>query len=122
MKLYWQFITFTAVGLFSGVVDFCAFFFFIQCGIGQFVALTIAFFSGVFINIWLHSQLTFDSKLRVRNVKRFLLVVGMNYVLTLSVVFVFQQLGHDYMLGKFASLPLVALHGFLWSKYWVFNL
>ena len=122
MKISWQFATFTAVGLFSAVADLSALFTFIQLGVTPFVALTSAFICGLGINLWLHAHFTFDSSLRAENAIRFLFVVVMNYVLTLSVVFVFERLGLGYLFGKIAALPLVSLHGFLWSKYWVFKI
>ena len=122
MKISWQFVTFTAVGLFSAAVDLGALFTLLQLGVTPFVALTGAFICGLGINLWLHSRLTFESTLRTENSIRFLLVVVMNYVLTLSVVFVLERLGQGYFSGKITSIPLVALHGFLWSKHWVFKI
>lgn len=122
MKLSWQFATFTAVGFFSAAVDIGALFMFLQLGVSPYVALTGAFICGLGINLWLHARLTFESTLMIENSIRFLLVVVMNYVLTLSVVFVFERLGLGYLFGKIAALPLVSLHGFLWSKHWVFKI
>ena len=121
MKLSRQFATFIAVGLFSAVVDLGALFTFLQLGVTAYVALTGAFFCGLGINLWLHARLTFESTLRTENSIRFLFVVVVNYMLTLSVVFVFELLGLGFLFGKIGSLPLVALHGFLWSKHWVFK-
>lgn len=122
MKLSWQFAIFTAVGFFSAAVDLGALFTFLQLGLSPYVALTGAFICGLGINLWLHARLTFESTLRVENSIRFLFVVVMNYMLTLSVVFVFERMGLGYLLGKIAALPLVSLHGFLWSKHWVFKI
>jgi putative flippase GtrA len=121
MKLSLHFTIFTGVGLFSAVVDLGALFTFIQLGVSPYAAITAAFICGLCVNIWLHARLTFELRLRIENAIRFLFVVGINYALTLSVILVFQQLGHSYLLGKAVSLPLVALHGFLWSKHWVFR-
>lgn len=122
MKLSWQFITFTAVGFFSAAVDLGALFTFLQLGVTPYFALTGAFICGLGINLWLHARLTFESTLRVENSIRFLFIVVMNYVLTLSVVFVLERLGQGYFFCKIAALPLVSLHGFLWSKHWVFKI
>ena len=122
MKLSWQFATFTAVGLFSATVDLATLFTFLRLGVNPYVALTGAFICGLGINVWLHARFTFESTLRAENSIRFLFVVVMNYVLTLSVVFVFERLGLGYFVGKIAALPLVSLHGFLWSKHWVFKI
>lgn len=122
MKLSWQFITFTSVGFFSAAVDLGALFTFLQLGVTPYFALTGAFIFGLGINLWLHARLTFESTLRVENSIRFLFIVVMNYVLTLSVVFVLERLGQGYFFGKIAALPLVSLHRFLWSKHWVFKI
>ena len=121
MNFYWQFATFTAVGLFSAALDLCTLFTFLQLGVSPYVALTGAFICGLAINLWLHARFTFESTVRTENAIRFLFVVVVNYVLTLSIVLVFDRLGQGHFLGKIASLPLAALHGYLWSKHWVFK-
>ena len=122
MKISSQFATFTAGGLLSATVDLGVLFTFLQLGVTPYVALTGAFICGLGINLWLHARLTFESTLQAENSIRFLFVVVMNYVLTLSVVLVFERLGLGHFLGKIAALPLVSLHGFLWSKHWVFKI
>jgi len=122
MQFSWQFATFTAVGLFSATVDLGALYTLLQLGVTPYVAITGAFISGLVINLWLHSRLTFETTLRAENSIRFLFVVVMNYVLTLSIVFVFELLGLGYLFGKIAALPFISIHGFLWSKHWVFKI
>ena len=121
MRLSWQFATFTAVGLLSAFVDLGALFIFIQFGLSPYLGITAAFICGLCINLWFHKRFTFTSKLMEENAIRFFLLVGMNYGLTLGVIFFFQQLGQTYIVGKVISLPLVAINGFLWSKHWVFR-
>ena len=72
MKHWWQFITFAVVGFFSALMDYCVLLICIQCCVGKYLALTFAFFTGVAVNIWLHAQITFKSKLMVQNSIRFL--------------------------------------------------
>jgi putative flippase GtrA len=93
----------------------------VQTGAHAYLALTVAFFFGLGINLWLHARLTFQTRLSTKNTFRFLAVVGMNYGLTLGVVFIFEHLGLSYVLGKIISLPMVVIHGFLWSRLWVFK-
>ena len=121
MKLSWQFAIFTAVGFFSAAVDLGTLFAILKLGVSPYVSLTGAFICGMVINLWLHARFTFKSTLRAENSIRFLFVVVMNYFLTLSLVFFFERLGLGYLFGKIAALPLVSLHGFLWSKHWVFK-
>jgi putative flippase GtrA len=93
----------------------------VQLGVHPYIAFTTAFFFGLGINLWLHARLTFQARLSTNNTIRFLAVVGMNYGLSLSIVLVLEQLGLSYVLGKITSLPLVAVHGFLWSRRWIFK-
>lgn len=93
----------------------------IQLGSHPYLAVSIAFLCGLGINLWLHSRLTFQTNLSTQNALRFLIVVGMNWLIILGVVFIFEQLGNSYLFGKLVSLPLVAIHGFLWSRLWVFK-
>jgi putative flippase GtrA len=67
MKISWQFVTFSAVGLFSATVDLGALFTLLQLGVTPYVALTGAFICGLGINLWLHSRLTFESTLKAEN-------------------------------------------------------
>jgi len=116
-----QFVIFSLVGIISAVMDVGLLLALVQTGAHAYLALTVAFFFGLGINFWLHARLTFQTRLSTKNTVRFLAVVGMNYGLTLGVVFIFEHLGLSYVLGKIISLPLVAIHGFLWSRLWVFK-
>ena len=121
MKRSRQFMTFSMVGIVSAIMDVGLLIALVQLGVHAYLALTVAFFFGLGLNLWLHARLTFQTRLSAKNTVRFLVVVGMNYGLTLSVVFIFEQLGLSYVLGKIISLPVVAVHGFLWSRLWVFK-
>jgi putative flippase GtrA len=51
---------------------------------------------------------------------RFLAVIGINYLITISFVTVAYSTLGGALIGKIISLPFVAVNGFLLSKYWVF--
>ena len=51
---------------------------------------------------------------------RFLVVVGINYLITILFVTVAYSTLGNALIGKIISLPFVAVNGFLLSKYWVF--
>ena len=121
MKITCHFATFIVVGMVSAVVDLGSLYILILLGVGQYFAITAAFFIGLGFNLFLHARFTFKSALGIENVLRFLLVVGMNYAVTLCFVFASQHLGQNYIFGKVVSLLLVAFHGFLWSKNWAFR-
>ena len=116
-----QFVVFSMVGIISAMMDVGLLLALVQTGAHAYLALSIAFFFGLGINLWLHARLTFQTHLSTKNTFRFLTVVGMNYGLTLGFVFIFENLGLSYVLGKIISLPVVAIHGFLWSRLWVFK-
>lgn len=116
-----QFMVFLLVGIVSAILDLGMLLVLIQLGSHPYLAVSIAFLCGLGINLWLHSRLTFQTNLSTQNAFRFLIVVGMNWLIILGVVFIFEQLGHSYLFGKLVSLPLVAIHGFLWSRLWVFK-
>lgn len=116
-----QFMVFLLVGIVSAILDLGMLSALIQLGSHPYLAVSIAFLCGLGINLWLHSRLTFQTNLSTQNALRFLIVVGMNWLIILGVVFIFEQLGNSYLFGKLVSLPLVAIHGFLWSRLWVFK-
>jgi putative flippase GtrA len=103
------------------MVDLCTLYVCIGLDICIYGAISVAFFIGLITNLWLHVCITFKTKFKIENSIKFLLIVGMNYGITLAMVFITQQMWQIYLLGKIASLPLVAINGFLWSKYWVFR-
>jgi len=121
LKITSQIIKFTFVGLISAVVDLCTLYISIELGVYTYGAISVAFFLGLITNLWLHARITFETKLKTENSIKFLLIVGMNYGITLGMVFVSQQMWQIYLLGKLASIPMVAINGFLWGKYWVFR-
>ena len=121
MKRSRQFMMFSVVGIISAIMDVGLLLALAQLGVHAYLALTVALFFGLGINLCLHARLTFQTRLSTKNAVRFLVVVGMNYGLTLIVVFIFEQLGLNYLLGKIISLPVVAGHGFLLSRLWVFK-
>ena len=116
-----QFMVFLLVGIVSAILDLGMLSALLQLGFHPYLAVSIAFLCGLGINLWLHSRLTFQTNLSTQNALRFLIVVGMNWLIILGVVFIFEQLGNSYLFGKLVSLPLVAIHGFLWSRLWVFK-
>jgi putative flippase GtrA len=116
-----QFMIFILVGTISVIIDVGLLIELVRLGVPPFFAVTIAFFFGLLINLWLHADLTFRTCVNTQNAMRFFMVIVMNYVLTMGFVFLFEQLGLSYLIGKIISLPLVAIHGFLWGRLWVFK-
>ena len=48
-------------------------------------------------------------------------VVGLNYGLTIACVALTVALVDNPLAGKILSLPLVAVNGYLLSRYWIFK-
>ena len=50
-----------------------------------------------------------------------MLVLLLNYLITLFFVALSEHFLDSIVIGKIASFPVVAVNGFLWGKYWVFK-
>jgi putative flippase GtrA len=85
------------------------------------LAATAGFATGLLLNYFLHTKLTFKNSISTKNAIRFVVVVFINYGLTLGLIFVSQMWLGQALIGKLISLPLVAVNGFLLSKFWVYR-
>ena len=115
-----QFIIFITGGLASAAIDIGIMQLMITFGFDYILAATIGFFFGFLFNYTFHANLTFKSVVCLSTVIRFLAVIGINYLITISFVTVAYSTLGDALIGKIISLPFVAVNGFLLSKYWVF--
>jgi putative flippase GtrA len=84
-------------------------------------ATTAGFVAGLLVNFAFHSRVTFAQAATPANFARYLCVVGINYLLTMACVALSASLLGSPLAGKIASLPLVALNGYLLGKYWIFK-
>ncbi len=116
-----RFSIFVMVGAVCALLDIGLMQGLMAIGVYYLAATTLAFAVGVVANFFLHTHVTFDKAYSHTALVRFLGVVLVNYLLTLLVVASFQAGWHMPMLGKLASLPLVAINGFLLSRYWVYR-
>jgi putative flippase GtrA len=126
MKIYAllsrQFLIFVAGGLISAVIDICAMQLMIAMDVNPLLAATAGFFLGLFFNYIYHVVLTFESTTTLPVLFRFLVVVGINYIITILLIYISLSILHEGALpGKILSLPIVAANGYLLSKYWVFK-
>jgi len=121
MNLSQQFIVFCFVGIFSTIMDLSILLGLVQLKVLPLIAVTISFMAGMLVNILLHAYLTFRTHLNNQRVVRFLMILCINYAFTLGTVLIFEQLGFNYLMGKIVSLPVIAIHGFLWSRLWIFK-
>ncbi|MFT4840731.1 MAG: putative flippase GtrA [Planctomycetota bacterium] len=116
-----QFVTFVAVGVACALVDIGLLHFLSQTGMQIVAATTIGFGAGLLLNFALHLRVTFATTLSRKTLWRYLAVVAINYCITLLFVTLSCELLASPLPGKIASLPVIAVNGFLLSKHWVFN-
>jgi putative flippase GtrA len=116
-----QFVIFVAGGLACALVDVGLMQGLIKGGMHYASATTAGFAAGLLVNYAFHSRVTFDAAASPVNFARFMCVVGINYLLTMACVALSIPLVGNPLYGKILSLPLVALNGFVLSKYWIFK-
>jgi len=87
------------------------------------VAITAGFLAGLVLNYVLHARFTFSvAQMGVAQLARFLVVVGLNYGITLLVVYLLYGIfSADLVAAKIVALPLVAVNGYWLSRVWVFR-
>lgn len=116
-----QFGVFMAVGLVCAAVDVGFMYWLIGAGGGPLVSASWGFAIGLLLNFLLHSRMTFKTSASWERLGRFLVVVGLNYLLTLGCVGMSTGWMESPLTGKLVSLPLVAINGFLLSRFWIFK-
>ncbi len=74
-------------------------------------------------NFLLNKYWSFGSKeMPHRQLIRFLLLVGVNYAISLLIIYIFsQKLGFDYRLVRLANIILSVSWNFVLYKYWVYK-
>jgi len=116
-----QFAIFVAGGLLCAALDVGLMQLLLRAGAGAAAAATAGFLASLLLNYAFHSRVTFDAAASAAGFKRYLCVVGINYLLTLGCVSVGAHLLGMPLAGKLVSLPLVAVNGYLLSKHWIFR-
>lgn len=116
-----QFFVFVSVGTACAILDIGVMQLLILAGIHHVLAATVGFLAGLAANFLMHANITFQAKYSHAVLARFLVVVLINYLITIALVSVSHDLIGNALLGKVVSLPVIALNGFLLSKYWIFK-
>jgi putative flippase GtrA len=93
----------------------------LRAGAGAAAATTAGYLASLLLNYAFHSKVTFDAAASAAGFKRYLCVVGINYLLTLGCVSAGAHLLGMPLAGKLVSLPMVAVNGYLLSKHWIFR-
>lgn len=116
-----QFAVYVSGGLLCALVDIGIMQALIGHGVHYASATTAGFAAGLLVNYAFHARVTFAAKASPASFMRYLCIVGVNYLLTLACVAVFEQLAGSPLAGKLLSLPLVAGNGYVLGKYWIFK-
>lgn len=116
-----QFLVFVAGGVLCALIDIGLMQLLIGAGVDYRAATSAGFAAGLLVNYAYHAKLTFRAQAGTRNFARFLCVVALNYLLTMACVAISVAWIGEALPGKLLSLPLVAVNGFLLSKYWTFR-
>lgn len=116
-----QFAVFVTGGLICALVDIGLLQLLLEAGLHYTAAASAGFLAGLLVNYAFHSRITFDAAASSSSFARYLLLVGLNYLLTLACVALAQALLGHPLYGKILSLPLLAVNSFLLGKYWIFK-
>lgn len=116
-----QFGKFILVGLVTALADIAVMKALLHMQFPAWICATMGFLVGLIVNYVLHTLVTFESRISFQRLGRFLIVILVNYGLTLVCVQFGLSSLDSAMLGKIISLPLVAVNGFLLSRFWVFR-
>lgn len=87
-------------------------------------AVTIAYIISVGFHFLSNRRFTFDAQQHSAFVQlaRYLILVGLSYVLTISIVaFVVERMKVDVMWAVAAAVAATTVIGFLASRYWIFR-
>lgn len=116
-----QFAVFIGVGTACAILDVSVMQALILWGIPLLIATSLGFVAGLAVNFMAHARMTFSTTINWQSWWKYLVVVALNYVLTLVSVGLFTHWFESPMTGKLISLPLVALNGYGLSRFWVFK-
>lgn len=120
---YFQLIKFLLVGISSALVDVGGLYLFSKIlKWNNELSVTIAFLLGLCFNYFAHTYFTFQKKADVGNLTKYLILVLINYLNTLSLIYVLSEwLGIDIIIAKIITLPIIAITTFVISKNWVYK-
>lgn len=117
-----QFLIFLVVGFASAGLDVGILQAMVVLGVNHLLATTTGFFVALLFNYAAHASYTFKSRMSTSVFLCYISVVCLNYFITvLFVTLAYSVLGKSVLAGKIASLPIVAINGYLLGKYWIFR-
>lgn len=116
-----QVFVFIAGGCLSALIDVGLMQLLIAAGMAPLLAASAGFLVGLAVNFAFHARVTFNTLATPATFTRYLCVVALNYLLTIGMVALAMALVGSALAGKLASLPVVALNGYFFGKYWIFK-
>lgn len=114
---------FVVVGLIVTVIDLGLTYLVMLLTGGRLLAVTLGFIAGLASGFLLHASISFSVSLDpIRQLPRYLALVGLNYLETILIVMAATGLFDlSTIAGKLISLPIVAATSYLISKHWVYR-
>ncbi|MCW0213806.1 MAG: GtrA family protein [Pseudonocardia sp.] len=111
------------VGLVGFCLDFGLLLLFREVvGTPVWVAATIAFWGSLAVVFLSNKYLTFGARgMGHRQLVRYFVLLGFNYVATLGIIALTQRLGIGYQVGKVAAVALTTAWNYLAYQLWVFR-
>ncbi len=116
-----QFLVYLAVGVLCAIVDIGLMQILIGLKVSALISASCGFAAGLMLNFALHSRVTFGVSYAHGQVVRYLMLVLVNYLMTILLVSLTDLWWGHALAGKIISLPLVALNGFVLGRFWIFN-
>jgi putative flippase GtrA len=111
------------VGLVGFCVDFGLLLLFREVfGTPIWVAATIAFWASLAVVFLSNKYLTFGARgMGHRQLARYFVLLGINYLATLGIIAVAQRIGVGYQVGKVAAVAVTTVWNYLAYQLWVFR-
>jgi putative flippase GtrA len=118
-----RFLTYLVVGVAGFAVDFGLLVLFREVvGTPVWLATTIAFWGSLAVVFLSNKYLTFGAQgAGHRQLARYFVLLGVNYLATLGVVHLAEQIGLGYQLGKVAAVAMTTVWNFVAYQLWVFR-
>jgi putative flippase GtrA len=118
-----RFITYVAVGLAGFAIDFGLLVLFREVvGTPVWVAATISFWGSLAVVFLSNKYFTFDARgAGHRQIVRYFILLGVNYLATLGVIYLAQRVGLGYQVGKVVAVAMTTLWNYFAYQLWVFR-
>ncbi len=123
IKRYIPIIIFLFIGVTSAIIDVGSLYILKKFfSLGDIIAISIAFLLGLIFNYICNTYLTFKSRISKERFIRYLILVIINYLITLFLINILIELFTvNIILAKIISLPIIVVISYSVSKSWVYK-